>query len=46
LVAVESTSFFEILIFLDVVEPVKSFDTARRERERERERENQMMMMR
>jgi hypothetical protein len=40
LVAVESTSFFEILIFLDVVEPVKSFDTARRERERERERES------
>jgi hypothetical protein len=35
LVAVESASFFEILIFPDVVEPVKSFDTARRERERE-----------
>jgi hypothetical protein len=37
LVAVENASFFEILIFIDVVEPVKSFDTARRERERERE---------
>jgi hypothetical protein len=38
--AVESASFFEILIFLYVVEPVKSFDTARRERE------NQTMMIR
>jgi hypothetical protein len=37
LVAVESASFFEILIFLDVVEPVKSLDTARRERERIRQ---------